>query len=64
MPTVTPTEPVGTQPAAPAASGHLGAAEAAVVVSAIAAATVLAALERPVPAVLTAIVAALTGDHR
>ncbi|MFJ9127811.1 hypothetical protein ACIRJS_27295 [Streptomyces sp. NPDC102340] len=50
---------VGVQPVAPASAppSRLSAGEAAVVVTAIAAVTVLAALERPVPAVLTALVA-------
>ncbi|MFF9436342.1 hypothetical protein ACF1BP_21670 [Streptomyces sp. NPDC014735] len=42
----------------PSAYGRLGAAEAAIVISAIAAVTVLAALERPVPALLTTLAAA------
>ncbi|MCX4481646.1 hypothetical protein OOK44_35320 [Streptomyces cellulosae] len=58
MPTSPPDQPV-VQPvaAAPAVSRNLGAGEAAVVVAAITAVTVLAVLERPIPAVLTALVA-------
>ncbi|WP_331750680.1 hypothetical protein OG215_36090 (plasmid) [Streptomyces globisporus] len=41
-----------------ASPGRLGAAEAATVISAIASVTVLAILERPVPAVLAALVVA------
>ncbi|WP_371604681.1 hypothetical protein OG345_40015 [Streptomyces sp. NBC_01220] len=56
-----PTLPPTTGPA-PAAVGtstsRLGAAEAATVISAIASVTVLAVLERPVPAVLSALVVA------
>ena len=51
-------EPVGARPGAVPVSGRLGAGEAAVVIAAIAAVTVLAALERPIPAVLTALVSA------
>ncbi|AWI27339.1 hypothetical protein [Streptomyces tirandamycinicus] len=58
MPTVPPSEPCDISPAAPAVSGHLAAGETTVIVAAIAAVTVLAALERPIPAVLTALAAA------
>ncbi|MFB0620275.1 hypothetical protein [Streptomyces sp. AGS-58] len=53
-------EPAGVQPAVVAApaSGRLGAGEAAVVITAIAAVTVLAVLERPIPAVLSVLTAA------
>ncbi|MBV7674238.1 hypothetical protein STHAL_32850 [Streptomyces halstedii] len=47
-----PAHPVGVS------AGRLGAAEAATVISAIASVTVLAVLERPVPAVLAALVVA------
>ncbi|MFF1285621.1 hypothetical protein ACFVY4_33660 [Streptomyces sp. NPDC058299] len=51
-------EPAGVQSAAvAAASGRLGAGEAAVVITAIAAVTVLAVLERPIPAVLSVLTA-------
>ncbi|MFF1407668.1 hypothetical protein [Streptomyces sp. NPDC058294] len=52
-------EPAGVQSAAVAvpASGRLGAGEAAVVITAIAAVTVLAVLERPIPAVLSVLTA-------
>ncbi|MET8608904.1 hypothetical protein ABZV92_35770 [Streptomyces rubiginosohelvolus] len=56
--------PPATGPAAPAhpigaaSTGRLGAPEAATVISAIASVTVLAILERPVPAVLAALVVA------
>jgi hypothetical protein len=55
-----PAKPASAEPAAPvpATSGHLGAGEAAVVITAIAAVTVLAVLERPIPAVLAALTAA------
>ncbi|MFK0047733.1 hypothetical protein ACIQU4_27330 [Streptomyces sp. NPDC090741] len=43
-----------TAPGSPAASGRLGAAEAAIVITAV---TVLAVLERPVPALLTTLAA-------
>ncbi|MGW2686497.1 hypothetical protein ACWC6I_25495 [Streptomyces sp. NPDC001414] len=60
MPTVPPDEPALPETALAPASGpgRLGAGEAAVVVTAITAVTVLAVLERPIPAVLTAIAAA------
>ncbi|MFH0246427.1 hypothetical protein ACGRHY_29310 [Streptomyces sp. HK10] len=60
MSTFLPTESAGAQPAAPvpATSGRLGTSEAAVVIAAIAAVTVLAVLQRPIPAVLTALAAA------
>ncbi|MEU5274529.1 hypothetical protein AB0G77_39805 [Streptomyces hygroscopicus] len=50
----------GVQLAAPdgADSRQLGAGEAAVMVTAIAAVTVLAVLQRPIPAILTALIAA------
>lgn len=56
--------PPVTGPASPAvpvvatSTSRLGAAEAATVISAIASVTVLAALQRPVPAVLAALVVA------
>ncbi|MFH9009023.1 hypothetical protein ACH4E5_38025 [Streptomyces afghaniensis] len=52
--------PVDAQPvaSAPAASWRLGTGEAAVVIASIAAVTVLAVLQRPIPSVLTALVAA------
>ncbi|WP_274036217.1 hypothetical protein [Streptomyces sp. MMBL 11-1] len=56
--------PPATGPAAPtavavgASSGRLGAAEATTVISAIASVTVLAVLQRPVPAVLAALAVA------
>ena len=55
-----PAEPVLADPAAPApaASGQLGTGEAAVVIAAIAAVTVLAVLERPIPAALAGLAAA------
>ena len=60
MPTATPDEttppPASPQPATPC--GRLSAGEAAVIVAAITAVTVLTVLERPVPAVLTAIASA------
>jgi hypothetical protein len=61
VPTPAPTDPIGAQPAAPApdASWRLGAGEAAVLISAIAAVTVLAVLQRPIPAILTTLVAAV-----
>lgn len=55
MSAVPPTaEPVGTPPvaAAEAASGRLGAGDAAVVITVVAAVTLLAILERPIPMVL------------
>ncbi|MFD7603174.1 hypothetical protein [Streptomyces mirabilis] len=60
MSTVPSAEPADARQAAPVppASGHLGGGEAAVVITAIAAVTVLAVLERPIPAVLTALAAA------
>ncbi|MER6125351.1 hypothetical protein ABT173_22500 [Streptomyces sp. NPDC001795] len=60
MPTVPPDEPTppATVPPPAAAAGRLGAGEAAVIVTAITAVTVLTALERPIPAVLTAIASA------
>lgn len=62
MPTVPPDEPAPAVPAPPPApapvTGRLGAGEAAVIVAAITAVTVLAVLERPIPAVLTAIASA------
>ncbi|MER6717125.1 hypothetical protein [Streptomyces sp. NPDC000877] len=53
-------EPVGVQPATAAApaSGRLGAGEAAVAITAIAAVTVLAVLERPIPTVLSVLTVA------
>ena len=53
-------EPVGVQPAAAAApaSGRLGAGEATVVITVIAAVTVLAVLERPIPTVLSVLTVA------
>jgi hypothetical protein len=56
MPTAPPDPRVGIQPAAPPASPRLGAGEAAVVITAITAVTVLTALGRPIPALLTALV--------
>ncbi|GLF99933.1 hypothetical protein [Streptomyces yaizuensis] len=56
-----PPVPLAAEPAAgvPApAAGRIGAAEAAIVISAITAVTVLAVLERPVPALLTVLTAA------
>lgn len=47
------------RPAAPDASRRLGAGEACVLIASIAAVTVLAILQRPIPAVLTALVAAV-----
>ncbi|MFE0775386.1 hypothetical protein [Streptomyces sp. NPDC058861] len=47
--------PVGESAPVPSGSGHLGAGETAVVITAIAAVTVLTVLERPVPTVLTAL---------
>jgi len=60
MPTVPPDEPAPPETAPPpaAAAGRLSAGEAAVIVAAISAVTVLTVLERPVPAVLTAIASA------
>ncbi|MEU6331629.1 hypothetical protein ABZ851_30770 [Streptomyces sp. NPDC047049] len=52
-----PAQHAGAEPA-PVASTRLSAGEAAVVIAAIAAVTVLAVLERPIPAVLTAFTAA------
>ncbi|MFJ4932127.1 hypothetical protein [Streptomyces sp. NPDC088736] len=51
--------PVAEQMPVPSGSGRLGAGETAVVITAITAVTVLAILQRPVPAVLTALVAAV-----
>lgn len=51
--------PVGARSAAPAASRRLGTGEAAVVIASIAAVTLLAVLQRPIPSVLTALVAAV-----
>ncbi|MER6562752.1 hypothetical protein ABT300_34480 [Streptomyces sp. NPDC001027] len=52
------TEPVGTR-ATEAASGRLGAGEAAVVITVVAAVTVLAVLQRPIPLVLTLLAGAV-----
>ncbi|MEU5900423.1 hypothetical protein [Streptomyces venezuelae] len=48
-----PPVPPATPPAPAPAAGRLGAAEAAVIICAITAVTVLAVLDRPVPALLT-----------
>ncbi|MBO3681697.1 hypothetical protein [Streptomyces sp. NEAU-YJ-81] len=82
MPTVPPVEPLDTLPVAPSPGvcGRLNGGEAAVVVAAIAAVTVLAVLQRPIPTALTVLtaaavllllpgrvgrlLAALTGGHR
>ncbi|MFG3016120.1 hypothetical protein ACGFZB_37865 [Streptomyces cinerochromogenes] len=53
------TGPAGTRTAAPDASRRLGAGEACVLIASIAAVTVLAILQRPIPALLTALVAAV-----
>ena len=60
MPTALPDEPAPphTSPPPAAAFGRLNAGEAAVIVAAITAVTVLTVLERPIPAVLTAIASA------
>ncbi|MDX3801078.1 hypothetical protein [Streptomyces sp. AK04-3B] len=54
-------EPVGTPSAAAAeaASGRLGAGEAAVVITVVAAVTLLAVLQRPIPMVLTMLAGAV-----
>ncbi|MEV3972759.1 hypothetical protein AB0K68_32195 [Streptomyces sp. NPDC050698] len=49
----------GARPAAPAASRRLGGGEACVLIASITAVTVLAILHRPIPAVLTVLVAAV-----
>lgn len=55
-----PDPPVSSEPAVPRPGrGRLGAAEAAVVITAITAVTVLAVFQRPIPAVLTTVVAAV-----
>ncbi|MFF0794723.1 hypothetical protein [Streptomyces spiralis] len=54
-----PSNPGRDQPAGPDASRRLGAGEACVLIASIAAVTVLAILHRPIPAVLTALVAAV-----
>ncbi|MEU3290106.1 hypothetical protein [Streptomyces longwoodensis] len=62
MSVVPPTaEPVGTAPVAvaEAASGRLGAGEAAVVIAVVAAVTLLAVLQRPIPMVLTMLAGAV-----
>ncbi|MGX1247406.1 hypothetical protein RKD46_008510 [Streptomyces pseudovenezuelae] len=53
--------PVGTPPvaAAEAATGRLGASEAAVVIAVVAAVTLLAVLQRPIPTVLTMLAGAV-----
>ncbi|MGW2282649.1 hypothetical protein [Streptomyces sp. NPDC001770] len=59
MPTPTPVSPARPADGAPApASGRVGAPEAAIVICAITAVTVLAILDRPVPALLTVLAAA------
>ncbi len=59
MPMRPSTGPAGAQPAAAAASYRLGGGEAAVLIASIAAVTVLAILQRPIPAVLTVLVVAV-----
>ena len=60
MSTPSPPGPAGGGSAVPPpARGRLGAAEAAVVITAITAVTVFAVLQRPIPAVLAALVAAV-----
>ncbi|MEU5205319.1 hypothetical protein ACI2LF_40455 [Kribbella sp. NPDC020789] len=53
------TGPAGARPSAPDASRRLGAGEVCVFIASIAAVTVLAILQRPIPAVLTALVVAV-----
>lgn len=51
--------PAGAQPAAPAPIRRLGGGETCVLIASITAVTVLAILQRPIPAVLTALVGAV-----
>ncbi|WP_324790411.1 hypothetical protein [Streptomyces sp. H51] len=55
------TEPAGTRPVAPAeaTTGRIGAGEAAVIITVVAAVTVLAVLQRPIPLVLTLLAGAV-----
>jgi hypothetical protein len=59
MPVPPSTGAASAQPAAPAAIRRLGGGETCVLIASITAVTVLAILQRPVPAVLTALVAAV-----
>lgn len=54
-------EPAGARPVAPAeaSTGRIGAGEAAVVITVVAAVTVLAVLQRPIPLVLTLLAGAV-----